>query len=144
MRVTVHQDEGLTGEQRAWVRDAALGTLLRACGTTLQVGPRAGLALRLTGDGELHRLNHSFLGTDAPTDVLAFPGGDPGHVGDIAISVERAAAQSDDPVAELRLLAVHGLLHCIGHDHADAEGAAEMTRQTRLLLPGQVVPELVA
>ena len=45
-------------------------------------------------------------------------------------------------MAELRLLAVHGLLHCLGHDHADAAGAAAMTAETRRLLPGQQIPEL--
>jgi probable rRNA maturation factor len=76
--------------------------------------------------------------------VLAFPGDGKGHVGDIAISVERALAQApDSPAEELRLLAVHGLLHCCGYDHGDAEQAVKMTQITRKLLPDQNVPELV-
>jgi rRNA maturation RNase YbeY len=74
--------------------------------------------------------------------VLAFGGDSPGHVGDIAVSVERALAQTGDGVAELRLLAVHGLLHCLGHDHGDADGAALMTAATERLLPDQAVPIL--
>jgi probable rRNA maturation factor len=85
-----------------------------------------------------------FLHVDAPTDVLAFPADDTGRVGDVAISVERALAQDGgDGAQELRLLAVHGLLHCLGHDHARAEDAAAMTAATRALLPGQPVPDLV-
>ena len=85
------------------------------------------------------------MGVDEPTDVLAFPSGEDGYVGDIAISVERAAAQSPVAVAdELRLLAVHGLLHCLGHDHDTASAARRMTEETRRLLPGRSVPELVA
>ena len=44
--------------------------------------------------------------------------------------------------AELRLLAVHGLLHCLGHDHAESAAAARMTAVTRQLLPNQAVPDL--
>ncbi|MBV8527213.1 MAG: rRNA maturation RNase YbeY [Candidatus Dormibacteraeota bacterium] len=111
--------------------------------------PRAQLTVLLTDDAELRALNKQFLDIDAPTDVLAFPGDDAAHrpppatrVGDIAISVERAQAQASDAVAELRLLAVHGLLHCLGHGHAGRDEAAAMTAATRALLPDQVVPEL--
>lgn len=118
---------------------------MRACGSACGVGDRAGLTLRLTGDTELGRLNREFMGVDAPTDVLAFPSGEDGYVGDIAISVERAAAQSPGAVAdELRLLAVHGLLHCLGHDHDTPAAARRMTEETRRLLPDRTVPELVA
>ncbi len=101
------------------------------------------LTVRLADDAELRALNARFLGVDAPTDVLAFPAGERDRAGDIAISVERAIAQgADDPAAELRLLAVHGLLHCLGHDHGAPEEAAAMTAWTRRLLPGQPVPDL--
>ncbi len=97
----------------------------------------------LTTDAELHALNRDFRGVDAPTDVLAFPGDDRGHTGDVAISVERALAQAlGHPAAELRLLAVHGLLHCLGHDHAEPAEAGTMTDLTRRLLPDQEVPTL--
>lgn len=112
--------------------------------------PRAQLTVLFTDDAELRTLNRQFLDVDAPTDVLAFPadessaGDTPSvrRVGDIAISVERAQAQATDVVAELRLLAVHGLLHCLGHDHAGRDEAAAMTAATRALLPGESVPEL--
>ena len=98
--------------------------------------------MRLTGDAELRDLNARFLGNDAPTDVLAFPAGERARVGDVAISVERAIAQAADGASELRLLAVHGLLHCLGHDHALPEPAAAMTAATRVLLPDADVPDL--
>jgi rRNA maturation RNase YbeY len=142
MRVTVIRDPSLTSEQRRVVTDAHLGPLLRACGDRLEVGSRASLCVRLTGDVELRDLNGRFLGVDAPTDVLAFPSDDPQRIGDVAISVERALAQASDGTAELRLLAVHGLLHCLGHDHRDPGPAAVMTALTRTLLPGAEVPEL--
>jgi len=113
------------------------------------VAPRATLTVRLTDDAELRDLNRRFLGSDEPTDVLAFPGTeDPQlrgrHVGDIAISVERAQAQAaESTVDELRLLAIHGVLHCLGHDHDSASRATAMTEVTRSLLPDQRVPELL-
>ena len=128
---------------------AAVGPLLRRSGDALGVPHRAGLSIRLTDDAELEALNRSFLGIEAATDVLAFPAaeGSPPHVrdrvGDVAVSVQRALAQASDGPAELRLLAVHGLLHCLGHDHAEPTGASRMTELTRRLLPDQTVPDLL-
>ena len=103
---------------------------------------RAQLTVLLTDDSELRRLNRQFLDVDEATDVLAFPAGDDGRVGDIAISVGRAMSQNDSGADEVRLLSVHGLLHCLGHDHANRDEAAAMTAATRRLLPGQPVPDL--
>jgi probable rRNA maturation factor len=128
---------------------ARLDLLLRACADELGVPAPATFTLKLTGDQELQELNARFLGEAQPTDVLAFPGDEIGsskgarsRVGDVAISVERALAQSADGPSELRLLAVHGLLHCLGHDHADAASAKKMTSLTRHLLPRQDIPDL--
>jgi probable rRNA maturation factor len=142
MRVSVIRDQCLNPPQRRVAADARLGTLLRACGDRLDVPARAGLSVRLTDDAELRDLNARFLGIDAPTDVLAFPSGERARVGDVAISVERAIGQAPDGVVELRLLAVHGLLHCLGHDHELPEPAAAMTAATRMLLPDADVPDL--
>ncbi len=146
MRVTLHVDENLGATPRAVVRAADLARLLRGCGDSLDVASRHGLAVRLTDDAELQQLNLRYRAVDSPTDVLAFPG-EGTHVGDIAISMERAttqaAAAGQTVEAELRMLAVHGLLHCLGHDHAEPGEAAVMTAETRRLLPDQVVPELV-
>jgi probable rRNA maturation factor len=142
MRVSVIRDPSLTSLERRAVVEARLGPLLRESGDRLRVPSRAGLSIRLTNDAELRDLNARFLGIDAPTDVLAFPADESERVGDVAISVERALGQSSDGAAELRLLAVHGLLHCLGHDHAEPGPAARMTAVTRELLPGADVPEL--
>ena len=90
----------------------------------------ANLTLKVSGDRELRRLNRTFLGEDHATDVLSFPSGEAGYLGDIVISwpaVERQAAEFGHPVnVEAALLAVHGLLHLLGWDHADAHSEAEM------------------
>ena len=73
---------------------------------------------------------------------MAAPRTSPGH-GEIPVPAPPSAAP-EQPADELRLLAVHGLLHCLGHDHDEPERAAAMTAQTRRLLPGQDVPDLAA
>jgi probable rRNA maturation factor len=145
MRVSTRRAESVSLAGRDAIRRAALGPLLRRCGDALAVAPRVSLGLLLTDDEELRDLNLRFLGVDAPTDVLAFPAHEPDRAGDIAISVERALAQcGGDGAPELRLLAVHGLLHCLGYDHAATDGAASMTAATRALLPDQAVADLEA
>ena len=89
------------------------------------------LTIVLTDDAQLHELNRDYLNIDAPTDVLSFPAfeTDPEtarrYLGDILISVPRAAQQAQTAghalEAEVQLLAVHGTLHLLGYDHAEAE-----------------------
>lgn len=81
----------------------------------------------LTNDRELRRLNKSFLGLDYPTDVLSFPQDtDHGHLGEIAISLERAHEQAQEQrhttVDEICVLLLHGLLHLLGFDHESDRG----------------------
>lgn len=103
------------------------------------------IAVLLTSDGELRRLNRDFTGHDSVTDVLSFAGSDE-HLGDLAISwpmVLRQASEFGEPEqAELGLLCVHGLLHLLGWDHESAVQRDEMTRITiaALELSGLRVP----
>jgi probable rRNA maturation factor len=93
-------------------------------------------------DSTVRTLNRRYRGLDAPTDVLSFPdtaplrrGGRP-TLGDIVIArgvasrQARAAGHSIDE--ELRVLALHGLLHLLGYDHDRDEGAmARVERRLR-------------
>lgn len=89
------------------------------------------LTIALTDDIHIQALNRDFLGHDSPTDVLSFPAGetDPEtgalYLGDVVISVPRAALQAreagHDLEAEAQLLVVHGVLHLLGHDHSEAQ-----------------------
>ncbi len=102
----------------------------------------ADMTIVLTTDQHIQQLNLQFLGIDAPTDVLAFPAGDVDpdtdrpYLGDVLISVQRAQAQAlDHPLDdELRLLVVHGVLHLMGHDHADEAQKAAMWDVQRMIL----------
>jgi rRNA maturation RNase YbeY len=91
------------------------------------------VAVRITGDRELRRLNQTYAGNDSTTDVLSFAGSGE-HLGDLAISwetvVRQAAEFKHGPRTELALLSVHGLLHLLGWDHAAASERKEMVRLT--------------
>jgi probable rRNA maturation factor len=84
----------------------------------------------VTGSAELRSLNRRFRSKDQPTDVLSFPPG-PGLVnglaGEIAISVDIArenARELGHPLAdEVKILALHGVLHLVGYDHESDDGA---------------------
>ena len=97
----------------------------------------------LTDDRELQRLNREFLGKDYPTDVLSFPSADSkGGLGDIAVSIERAAAQArllgHSLETEVAVLMLHGVLHLLGYDHEKDGGdmlRAEKMRRLDLGLP---------
>ena len=102
------------------------------------------ITIVLTDDTQLHELNRDYLGVDAPTDVLSFPASelDPEtgstYLGDILISIPRAAQQAQaagHPIeAEVQLLVVHGVLHLLGYDHAEADEKARMwAEQSKVL-----------
>ena len=111
------------------------------------VGDRsASVAVLLTGDERLHRLNREFAGEDHITDVLSF-GRDTGspfsdvdddslinQIGDIAISVSQAEGQAIEKQVpferELTMLAIHGTLHLLGYDHATPEEELVMFGKT--------------
>ncbi len=109
-------------------------------------------AVRFVSDREMRRVNATFRQRDQTTDVLSFPGdlaqaaeavpglpepGDSGllplmgerHLGDVVISVpaaRRQASQLGHSVAvELRVLLLHGVLHCLGHDHETDGGVMD-------------------
>jgi len=134
---------------RSPVAQAVLARLSAHALTVCGAPSPASLGLILSGDQELAALNVAHMGHQGPTDVLSFPllpvgafprhpGQDPTlrgqpatrfalpprsrpHLGDIVISVERAAAQAPGGLEdELRQLVVHGVLHVCGWDHAAA------------------------
>ncbi len=109
-------------ELRPWLA-ALLGELAPAA---------ASFAVRFASDREMRRLNRDFRGQDRPTDVLSFPGGATpagAHLGDVVIAVptarRQAAAQGHAVDRELRTLLLHGILHCLGHDHETDGGAMD-------------------
>lgn len=111
-------------------------TLERAAQMVLQAQAlevESDLSVVIEDDEYLKSLNSEFLKIDAPTDVLSFPSGedeiDPEtnrpYLGDVIISFprasEQAAAAGHAVSDEITLLVVHGVLHLLGHDHAEDE-----------------------
>ncbi len=104
------------------------------------------IAIRLTDDAELQRLNLQFRHKDRPTDILSFPAGPhapPG--GDIAIALETTATAAAKRGISLEQhtqhLIVHGVLHLLGHDHADDGEASAMEALEREALSRLGVPD---
>jgi probable rRNA maturation factor len=90
--------------------------------------------IAIVSDTEMRRLNRDYRRVDAATDVLSFPAAGPEgrrgaaprvrhhrSLGDIAIAAGVARRQARDQghslAVELRVLALHGLLHLLGYDH---------------------------
>ena len=109
----------------------------------VRMAPRAArgtLTLVVTSDRRIRALNRAWRGLDEATDVLSFPAGDgPGparHLGDLVISRQTAArqarAEGHSLATELRVLALHGLLHLLGYDHErDSGRMARIERRLR-------------
>jgi len=123
--------------------ESALGEVAQTA-----LGPGMGdveFELTLCGDEEMTHLNFDHMGERGPTDVLAFPLHEwtvdgrlssladedlfaaPGGLllGDVVIDVDQAVRQAADggwsAAQEMALLAVHGALHLLGHDHAEPD-----------------------
>jgi probable rRNA maturation factor len=107
------------------------------------IAPRAArgtVTVVITTDRRIRTLNRTWRGLDKATDVLSFPAGDdpgPGRpLGDLVISRETAARQARAEGhalgTEVRILALHGLLHLLGYDHErDSGRMARIERRLR-------------
>ena len=111
-----------------------------------RVPPDMDLSVLCVPASAMADLNRVHMGSDGPTDVLAFPidlpgetmPGAPAVLGDVVLCPEVAAAQATaaghDLAAELEMLLVHGILHLLGHDHAEQPERREMDDLTARLL----------
>lgn len=135
--ITIQMDEDLEAQYAGLLERTALAVLQDA-------GASGDASIVLADDRVLHELNLQYLGIDAPTDVLSFVSGevDPDsgeeYLGDVIISLPRASAQAKAGEHalqdELCLLAVHGMLHLLGHDHGEPEEKTRMWEcQARVL-----------
>ncbi len=125
---------------------------------------RGEVTIALVTDREIQQLNRRFGHKDAQTDVLSFPGAvdrapgagprpsrapkTGGYLGDIAIAkgaARRQARQAGHAYdTELRVLALHGLLHLLGYDHHGADDRGRMARaEARLRRKGRLRAGLI-
>jgi probable rRNA maturation factor len=84
------------------------------------------LSIAIVSDRRMRALNRQFRGKDKVTDVLSFPAESRGFMGDIVIaagvSKRQAREAGHSAQTELRVLALHGLLHLLGYDHDGDDG----------------------
>jgi probable rRNA maturation factor len=115
---------------------------------------RGAVSVALVSDAHVRRLNRRYRATDAATDVLSFPAGSEvntsgsiTYLGDIVIAtgVTRRQARSagHSERTELRILALHGLLHLIGYDHETDDGIMGRV-ENRLRKKGGLPASLIA
>jgi probable rRNA maturation factor len=97
---------------------------------------RGEVTVALVSDARMRTLNRSYRNKDYATDVLSFPAfapsdlrredHDASYLGDIVIATGVAQKQADEeghPIStELKVLALHGLLHLLGYDHESDSG----------------------
>lgn len=107
---------------------------------------RGAVTVALVSDARVRTLNRTFRHVDRTTDVLSFPtivadarpvtgSGAGTHLGDIVIAVGLAGRQAQQFghswATEVRILALHGLLHLIGYDHEAPSDDGAMARIER-------------
>jgi len=119
----VNRQRRLQIDTRAWSNFATKA--LAAIGKN-----ESSATIAFVSDKKIRELNRQFRGIDKATDVLSFPSDGPEDLGDIAVSVETAAAQAKENGLkfdeEISQLILHGLLHLSGYDHETDNG--EMNR----------------
>jgi probable rRNA maturation factor len=150
----------IANEAGIGVDEVALVKIARYVLDQMRIHPLAELSVLLVDEKAMAELHERWMGEPGPTDVLAFPmdelrpphlagvnagragaeepGPDPGLLGDVVLCPQVAASQARDAghstQDELELLCVHGILHLLGYDHADAGERTEMFGlQDRLL-----------
>jgi probable rRNA maturation factor len=130
-------------EDDAWLalpeREALARRAARAVFEVLQAPePPAELSIVFTSDAAVAQLNRRWRGKPGAANVLSFPAaggvdaGHPGVLGDIVLAAGVVAAEARSQGKTLANhtahLIIHGLLHLLGHDHADDATAEAMER----------------
>jgi probable rRNA maturation factor len=109
---------------------------------------RGDVAIALATNARVRALNDRYRRTSSPTDVLSFPSGDRTFLGDIVIATgvarRQARERGHDYRTELRVLALHGLLHLLGYDHeARGDGGLMARVEARLRRKGGLGESLI-
>ncbi len=115
-----------------------LETVLRAGLKMLQVDDQVEIGVTFVDDDSIRQLNRDYRGIDKVTDVLSFPQTEEDWdlpdiarpLGDIVISLSRAAQQAEDFghsfEREVGYLTAHSLLHLLGFDHQTPQDKGKM------------------
>ncbi len=97
-----------------------------------EAGATGTVTVLLTDDRSVKQLNGQHRAKAKPTNVLSFPAGMPGQLGDVALALGVVRREARDAgrktAAHLAHLVAHGALHLAGHDHILAGEARRMER----------------
>lgn len=98
------------------------GEILKVVNLTCKAMKKAGLvSLNFITSKQIQKLNHDFRGKNKPTDILSFPTGEKGELGDLFICPAYVnSAYKDFGHSKKRhyvMLLIHGTLHLMGYDH---------------------------
>jgi probable rRNA maturation factor len=126
----------LSNESKSVCDEAALISVAAFAISKMGVHPDSDLSITLVDEKRMEELHIEWMDLPGPTDVLSFPMDEmvpfssadgAGIIGDIVLCPEFALKQAKDGLdGELALLTVHGVLHCLGYDHAEKEEEIEM------------------
>ena len=130
-------------EQRG--AEAAVRTAINAAADEIS-SPAGEVAVVLTDDAAIRKLNKQWRKIDKPTNVLSFPAAKSGAMlGDIVIAYETLARESRDEGKQfthhLSHLAVHGFLHLMGYDHQNDSDAEAMEELESAILAHLHIPD---
>jgi probable rRNA maturation factor len=121
----------VSNRQTSPIDEESLAELAERTLLAEEAGP-VELSLSFVDIEEMAELHQQYMGEPGPTDVLSFPLGDDGLLGDVVVCPQEAGRNNPDLQSELRLLVVHGVLHLLGYDHETEEERNEMwPRQER-------------
>ncbi|CAB4605738.1 unannotated protein [freshwater metagenome] len=119
----------ITNKSGELVPTESVRTLLQNSLLELKLNPECEVNLVFVDVAEMTELHIKWMDEGGPTDVLSFPMDIPVDeneavtLGDIVISpivaADQAAAAGHSAEREIFILAVHGLLHILGYDHAN-------------------------
>lgn len=134
----------LSNESKTACDEAAIISVAAFAIAKMGIHPESDLSITLVDEARIEELHVQWMDLPGPTDVLSFPMDElkphsapdgPGIIGDIVLCPEFARKQAKAGLdLELALLTVHGVLHCLGYDHAEKdEELAMFTLQNECL-----------
>ena len=141
----------IANESGVSVDEASIVSVARFALSAMRVDPLAELSVLIVDTESMAELHERWMDLPGPTDVMAFPMDEldgarrpdavdlgPTLLGDVvlcpAVAARQAAEHAGTLDDELALLVVHGVLHVLGHDHAEPVQAQRMQARERELL----------
>lgn len=141
-----YNDESLTDEQEAVMKNAAIHTLKAE-----NFNDDCEISVVITDNVGIREINRDYRNIDAPTDVLSFPQYEfdrpavfkekpinPVMLGDIVISKERLITQAEEIgnsfEDELSYLTIHSILHLLGYDHMEDDDKKIMRTREKFIV----------